>query len=618
MRAFFKKNIQHPAFFYILLFLLIITFLSLAFTYAHRLPSRVDEGSFLIKGYYYLTGKYRPFEPYGPWTNNMPLAYFIPGLAQYLFKPSLTTGRYFAIFLTFLTFSGLFLLINRLKGRWWAFFAILPLMINPSLIVMYVQAVSEGIVACLLSWTLFFLVGRERKNWQIAAGAFLGALTILTRQNMILLLPFVIVYAFWLHGKRAGWTALMFAGLPLIIGHLIYFPEILNLWFAWLPGFIKRAFNINILEGGGTQVWKPDEEFFNRVTSFFIAMRYHFIPLLGTFVAIFSLPVKKFWKSTYERKLVFLLTITFILFFGLHAWASLAKNYCVFCFPNYLSFFIPLAVVAGIIAISAVLSSGQTISPYTFILYGLFIIPGTFLGSLETIGRCVMALPFPRVKSGRILSGTTELWKIFENRFGWDYDSLLRILSPSVGLFLTLFAISLVLGIYHLLRKKISISTGNFLLIALLITGTILTPTYLLGRDNFGNVCGGDVLQAYESVGGHLQATIPEGSTVYWGGSSVVTPLLYITNTKIHPPQLNGIYSARRGGDRNLLEKAGYYNEESRIAWRESDEFILVSNLNLIDFWKEYLTPERFNEYKATSPLDPCDPNSTIRIFIRK
>jgi hypothetical protein len=126
------------------------------------------------------------------------------------------------------------------------------------------------------------------------------------------------------------------------------------------------------------------------------------------------------------------------------------------------------------------------------------------------------------------------------------------------------------------------------------------------------------VLASYEQIGDHLQTIIPDGSTIYWGGGSVVTPLLYITNTEIHPPQLNGIYSARRGGDRDLLEKAGYYNEESRNAWRESDEFILVNNINLVGFWKEFLVPESFNEYKPTGPLDPCNSESFIRIYRRK
>ncbi len=603
------------------LFLLALTisiFLFLAFTYAHRLPSRVDEGSFLIKGYYYWTGKYQPFEDYGPWTNNMPLAYYIPGLAQYIFGPGLRTGRYFMIFLTLLSFTALYLLVNRMKGKWWALFTILPLTINPSLVTMYVQAVSEGVVACILAWMMFFLIGRERKDWQIAAGALFSAVAILTRQNMILLVPFVVIYAFWLHGKRAGWIAVIFSVIPLIIGHLIYFPEIFKLWFAWLPGFIRRAFHYKVVPGGGTQAWQPDVEFFSRIVSFFTTLRYHFVALFGFFISLITLPFKKFWQSSYERKLVLLLSTTFLLFFGLHAWASLTKDYCVFCFSNYVSFFIFLAIFAGVISISNILSSKASISPVPTSLFFILALTGTFLGSLETVGRWVMALPFPRLKGGSILPGTTELWKLFENRFSWSYDQILRFLPPAAGLLATILLFIILVGVYQLLEKRTPIDPGKYLLISLLITSVLLTPTPMLGGDNFGNPCGGDVLAAYEQAGAELQATIPPGSKVYWSAGSVVTPLLYITDAEIHPPQLNGIYSAKRGGDRNLLEKAGYYNEESRQAWRAEDEFFLISYTSMGEFWRDFLNPNMFNEYQPTGPLDPCDVDSFIRIYRRK
>jgi hypothetical protein len=613
-----KRLTQNPLLYFVLLIVVIGIFLFLALTYAHQLPSRVDEGSFLIKGYYYWTGKYQPFEDYGPWTNNMPLAYYIPGLAQFLFGPGLRTGRYFMIFLTLMTFTALFLLVFRLKCKWWALFSIMPLAINPSLVAMYVQALSEGVVACMLAWMMYLLIGTERNDQQIALGALLGGLTVLTRQNMILLAPFVVVYAFWLHGKRAGWIAVIFSVTPLIIGHLVFYPDIFKLWFAWLPGFIKRAFDLQMLEGGGTQAWKPEVDFFNRIASFFITLRYHFIPLFGFFLSLCMLPFKKSWRSVYERRLVFLLSITFLLFFVLHAWASLTKNYCVFCFSNYVSFFIPFAVVAGVITVSIMLNTEHPISSLPIILFFLVALPGTFLGSLETVGRWVMALPFPRLKGGRILTGTTELWKLFENRFDWTYDQLLRVIPPVVGLLVTFLAIATLLCALFILKKFRPIKTEKFFLLFFLVLSLALTPTYLLGGDNFKNPCDGDVLTSYKQIGDHLQTIIPDGSTVYWGGGSVVTPLLYITNTEIHPPQLNGIYSARRGGDRDLLEKAGYYNEESRKVWRESDEFILVNNINLVGFWKEFLIPENFNEYKPTSPLDPCYPESFIRIYRRK
>jgi hypothetical protein len=94
--------------------------------------------------------------------------------------------------------------------------------------------------------------------------------------------------------------------------------------------------------------------------------------------------------------------------------------------------------------------------------------------------------------------------------------------------------------------------------------------------------------------------------------------MLYILDTEIQPLQLNGVYPKRIGGDRDLLEKNGYYNAESQEDWRDSSEFILLLSRNMVDFWKNYLDPSLFDEYDSTDPIDPCEPNSSIQIFRRK
>ena len=179
MKSALKKIAAHPLAYWLLAAAVAAVFFILALSAAHQLPSRVDEGSYLIKGYYYLTGRYVPFEEYGPWTNNMPLAYYVPGVGQVLFGPGLMAGRYFAIFITLLTLIGLWLVMRRLRGKWWALLGISALVINPSFIQTNVQAISQGIVACLITWMLVCLLGEARKDWQVAAGALLCALTIL-------------------------------------------------------------------------------------------------------------------------------------------------------------------------------------------------------------------------------------------------------------------------------------------------------------------------------------------------------------------------------------------------------------------------------------------------------
>jgi hypothetical protein len=614
----FSNFSRYPLVYWLLLGIVTIIFLAIAFSSAHQLPSRVDEGSFLIKGYYYITGKYTPFQDYGPWTNNMPLAYYIPGLAQALFGPGLKTGRYFMIFLTSLNLVGLWILINRLKGKWWALLGVLVLAINPAVVRIYVQALSQGIVACFLTWSLVFLIGEKRRPWQVAVGALLCALTTLTRQNMVFLLPFAVVYAFWLHGKKAGWLALTFTAIPFILVHLIFYPQILNLWLPWLPGFIGSILNKTVVAGGGQQTWSPDAGLLPRITSFFMAFRYHFVMLFGVFLSIIMLPVKKWWEDDHERKTTFLLIILFTIFFGLHAWASLFKDYCVFCFPSYIAFFLPIGLLVSVLAFSNLVKKQPHISGLLVVLFILIIIPGLFIGSLETVGRWIMVLPFPRLKGGQLLAGSVPLWTIFGNRFGLEFEQLLTLIPPAFGL-LAAVAFALITAAFHRLSKlKSRFGFGVILAVSLIVTGIVFTPTVLLGNDSIENACGGDFLAAFETAGEQLADVIPDGAYVYWGGESVSTPLLYITGAELHPPQFNGIYSARKGGDRDLLEKGGYYNEASRQAWRESDEFFLIKYSSMGDFWKKYLNAQDFDEYKATTPLDPCDPNSSIRIYRRK
>jgi 4-amino-4-deoxy-L-arabinose transferase-like glycosyltransferase len=618
MKKNFKRFQNNNLLYGLVLGLVVVAFLVQAVIYAHQMPSRVDEGSFLIKGYDYVKGIYQPFQDYGPWTNNMPLAYYIPGLAQAVFGPGLTTGRYFAIFIALLMLLGMWLLLRRLKGKWWALAGLLFFALNPALIKTYVQAVSQVIVACLVTWALVFLIGEKRSLWQIGLGAFFCALATLTRQNMIFMMLFAVLYAFFVFGKKEGWIALLCTGLPFILVHLIFFPKILSLWTVWLPGFLKQLFNINSIPGGGEQVWSPEVGLLTRFTSFFTAVRYYFIPLLGVILCLLTLPRKNAWKSAYERKTALFLFGLFIIMFLMHAWASLAKNYCVYCFPNYLAFFIPIAVLLACMVFSNLYDLKPRIAVWWSLLLVLIFIPGAFLGSLETVGRSVMSLSVPRVKGGKVMSGSTELWKLFENRFGFTYDQLLPVISVVFGVMLAVLFLILVYAAYKWAGKKRNPHPGNFILAALVVLSAIFMPSPLLATMQTENTCGGDVLAAYETVGAQLDELIPAGSTVYWAAGSVVTPLLYLPDVYVQPQLLNGVYSKRVGGDRALLEKNGYYNEESVKVWSSSADYVINSNTKMIGEWLTLLNADDFNEYQHTDALDPCDPTTYLRVFVKK
>ena len=139
-----------------------LLYLLQSWSYAHTRTSILDEGAYLLKGYSFVTGQYHLFQDNGFWSNHMPLAFYIPGVAEYLFGPGICTGRYLAIFAGLLGLAGLYILIRRLGGPWWAAIVIWALAINPVTIKIFSVAVSEGLIACMLVWMLVFLLGAER------------------------------------------------------------------------------------------------------------------------------------------------------------------------------------------------------------------------------------------------------------------------------------------------------------------------------------------------------------------------------------------------------------------------------------------------------------------------
>jgi len=595
-------------------------FLFQSFALAHRLPSQMDEGAFLTKGYLFVSGRYTPFEDYGPWTNNMPLAYIIPGIPQALFGPSLVVGRYFAILTALLTLLGIWITVNRICGKWWALFAIAVLALNNAWIAMNVQVFSQVTVACLVPWMFVFLLGRNRTAFQIALAGIFAAMSVLTRQNMVFLLPFVVLYTFWQHGFKMALISFIFAALPLIGVHVYFYPKIMNLWTPWLPVFIKDIFvsnnPLNIL---GEQVWKPTPSMLDRVSSFFITIKYYFVPFLASAISIPLLIKKSKWKDVKDWKIGISLLILFLTFFGMHAWASLGKNYCVFCFSNYISFFIPVGIILLALTLKELFNEDNKLSlPYIVIPMGI-LVPGIMFGSKDTVGRMILQLPVPRIRNGRFIGGNTMVWELLRNRFGFDYDYLLNILPPIIGLIIAfVLTIVLILLINKYRVKNAQHHAGNVFAVLILLAGFILTPSNLLSKFPVSNTCNGDALQAYEEAGKQLRSSIPKTANVYWGSGSQVTPLLYLADYNIQPLQLNGIYNKILEGDRNELEKLGYYSAESENNWRESAGYILVQIRHMGDYLKSYLDPLLYDELNPTVPINPCDPNTSIKIFRKK
>jgi hypothetical protein len=82
----------------------------------------------------------------------------------------------------------------------------------------------SGLIAVMLVWTGSVV---KRPLWQIMLGSGLAGLMILTRENMVFVLPLLFLYILWQHGWKAALWSLASGMLVVAIGMLWYWPDML-------------------------------------------------------------------------------------------------------------------------------------------------------------------------------------------------------------------------------------------------------------------------------------------------------------------------------------------------------------------------------------------------------
>jgi hypothetical protein len=606
---------------------------AMLWVYAHIQVSVLDEGLYLYKGWLFTSGRYTPFQDYGPWTNQMPLAFLIPGWVEQVFGTSLRTGRMMAIVLGVLMLLGLWLTAHRLGGRWIAALIVAAVALNPAAARMYSMAASQGLVACILAWTMFFSLGADRKNWQLFIGGLLAGAAVMVRINLLPLLPLLALYVLWenLHpspkfpdfgnlGEAGrGWLWLL-AGMLITFGgaHLIYWPNILKLWARWLPfPFLQPWFAPKTIP-----TWTPDNPLGFRVASFFLAFRYHFAALVGALATWILWPKSENPKNKNQKIAVFLSILLFA-FFILHAWAALGNEYCVFCFPTYTSFYSGV----GLILVAVTLPAWNLNPPawrkwlggvsFLALLAGMaYSAEGTAESLLgELFYKRLLAIPIP------FLNGA-QAWQVVSNKFRLEYEIIYDathvwfpvVVAVAFGL-VVLAAAKILLG-----RKNNALLWGTSGLgmgfVALTLIGTLFSPSPLLAGEYTSYDCQGDVISGFEAAGAELAKAIPAGSSVYWAGYSPVT-LLSLPGVAIYPSQLHQTYSFRISDNDDGLLKYGWWNQRLAEKWLNEADFVLVEQRNLGHggWLDEQLS--NFEQMLVTKP-QTCRPDSAMLVFRKR
>ena len=601
--------------------------------------SLMDEGEYLLKGFLFASGQYQPFEPFGLWTNHMPFSFLIPGWAQTLFGPGVLTGRIYALLLVALVFMGVWILSRRmaagsgLTAEWLAAAALWALALNTAILKMYSSTTSQVLITAMLIWTLVLVLGSERPRWALGAGAGLSALMLLTRLNLAPVMPLVLAYVFWQHGRRAGLTALSAAFAVTVIGHALFWPGILRMWAAWMPVSLT-PFLTPWRPPEGLPLWNPSLEFSSRVLSFLYGLRYHAVSVGGVLLVGIMWPRRKQWASETQFKAAVFLMTMFIVLFLAHAWASLGvhgqtnealgNDYCVFCFPVYLSFFSVSALVLLVIFLDA---WPWGTAPWRGVLVALVVLAmsaGSGYGAFNELGPLMVRWRVPRLRTllmtGQWLPGNVPLWEYLEARYGIDFNTSKRLLPTLAGTAVGLAIVGVSAGLARWSRKQgpSAPSFGMICLLVTLVAGLLLSPTAALGAGYSNYDCSGNIIAAYEQAGAYLAEVILSDKKIYWQGTDSSAPLVYIERPQLLPGQINQDYTVRLTGDEEAHRSFGFWTPTMAEAWLLEADYALFLDRNL-EPWSRAIVedPAQYTELEATALLAACDPGSSLRIFNR-
>ena len=593
-----------------------ITYIFQAIDIARTKTSFLDEGLYVYKGWLFATGQYVPFQDYGLWTNHAVLSFLIPGYIQKWFGPGLDVARYFMIVLAALTLLGLWVFAKRWGGRWWAAGAVWVLALNPAEIKVYTLALSEGLIAVMLAWILVLVVGVKRPLWQIMLGSALAGLMILTRENMLFVLPLLVLYLLSQYGWKVGFLALASGLLVFVIGTLWYWPEVLYLWAVRLPApasqFISEWQPPATIYGERT-IELEIANFYRTFLYFWLTFRLHFVTLVSAVAVWLLWPLRKGIRLSGRMRAAIFLSVLLVVLLAAHMQASIGGGSCVSCILLYVGYFDFIGFLLLVVAHRFLVRDLSAFRRTLILAIGAITIV-----SIGSTTHEDLSSTFARIMIERL--DQVYIWNALLNLTGLPHLMLFRVTFVLLASVLVVFLFALGLlwtRRFYTDRRVWSRKVAIIGLNALLIIGFILSPTKVLGRGNdFFDCDGSNVLASYERAGEHLRNIIPPGSQVYWDGR-IDAIFLYLPEVKVYPPQLNHLHSYFVGGDADALLRTGLWNDVLAKRWLAETDYVMVEAGLQQDWVMEILESDKYVKLESAPKAEKCRWQSAILVYQR-
>ncbi len=589
--------------------------------YSIHMHPMMDEGSYLLKGMYYLKGVYTPYQDYGPITNKPPFSFYSLGISQ-LVEPGLRSGRYFAILLGVGILLGLWLTIKRLFNAWWAAGIVLFTSLSPALIMYSSKAMTQVVTSLLIIWMLYFILGEDRKPWQLYLGGILAVLLPLTRQNLLPLYFLTLIYLGWEHGRK-GWYA---AGVSIILFITALFTFWPGLFITYAITFLPEQtskivfgfLRINIINDPGVSnyILARSKSIIPVIGILFQGIRNFFVPIIATAILTFILSYKAVLTNKKGKACIYLL-VSYIGMIGLHYLGIVLNDTLINNFPSYLAFFWPLGMVLIPFCFTMTTRNNDKYLIIVF-LFTLFFFTGLGFSLFEVTSDYLLHLQIPRFKDFHFLPGTIEITNILTSKLNMVYKNQRYLIGCISGFVagITLLFIAWITWV-GVKKKYPHISYTWTIFFVILLVGIIATPTKNFGGDSTIIMCNtGDILTAQEKVARELSSVIPKNSLVYYLNKTPIS-LLYLPDIRIFPSLINKDFYYRKGGNNLELEKYGYWNDSLSEKWMEEADYLVLARgqgKEIND--KRLISGQKENTLLlTTSNLVPCVDKTNLQVY---
>jgi len=181
-----------------------------------------DEGGYLYEGWMVVAHGWRPYADFHAKT--LPLLYYLYGVPQAVFGPSVLVGRIQATLFALLTLLVAARLAGRLSSCWAVIIVVALFAFNLCAVTRYYRALAIAPTAFFFMLALYLVIADNPRPWRLYAASLAAAALVLCRHDMIVVAAVIWIYLWWRHGSQSRHTAAaLAAGIMLLVGVCVYF-----------------------------------------------------------------------------------------------------------------------------------------------------------------------------------------------------------------------------------------------------------------------------------------------------------------------------------------------------------------------------------------------------------